>query len=73
MESLSEVQRECLQRLAHQPESSQLPCSSSVLEQLHRLGMVERVTRGWLPLENPQTRYVISGAGKALLERLARQ
>jgi hypothetical protein len=73
MEALSESQRACLQWLARHGESGDHHCSAKVLEQLHRLGLVERAVQGWLPLENPHSHYVISGAGKALLARLARE
>jgi DNA-binding HxlR family transcriptional regulator len=73
MEALSASQKGCLQWLARHGTSEDRHCSARVLEQLHRLGLVERVVQGWLPLENPHAHYVISAAGKALLERLARK
>lgn len=73
MDSLSKTQLACLQRLAHGGDSSSMPCSDTVLEQLLKLGLVRRISNSWLPLENPHSHYEISVAGRAQLERLARE
>lgn len=72
METLSEAQLVCLKRLAGPAGSPGQSCSTAVLQQLQRMGLVQCVVQGWLPLENQHNEYVISPAGKAVLERLAR-
>ena len=69
MRSLEPDELECLRRIAHDGETFAEPCPPDVLDHLVALGLVQKASTLWLPLEWVRPTYHLTRAGKVALRR----
>jgi DNA-binding HxlR family transcriptional regulator len=66
---LDAVERACLHRIAGNVSNLLPPCASHTLLRLEALGLIERATTSWLPLEALHTSYRLTATGRAALAK----
>jgi hypothetical protein len=70
VEELSAEELHCLQALAGPARHPFSPCRPALLDSLSRRGLVTMQSQQWWPLGNPYGQYILTPAGRRLLEQL---